>query len=151
MYSDQDLKEITSQMKKVLILLICGLGFFIVISIVIAKLTSNRIGMAFMIFGTCVEVFVLGMYGTPIFAYYRFIRDLTTGRSRNIDGLIKDITDKPIYKDNKLYFYEVTVEEDGVERILLLDQQKDWPTININRRYDFQIYENVIRELNQIG
>lgn len=151
MYSEQDFKDIAKQLKTVIILLIAGLIFFIFISILVANLVTNRAGMIIMVLGVCIEVFILGMYATPIFAYYRFIKDLVMGRSRQINGLVRSVSDRPIYKDNKLYFYEVTIEEDEVERVLLWDQQKDWPPINVNRHYSFQIHENFIKDLKQIG
>ena len=57
---------------------------------------------------------------------------------------MKGIGADPVYKDNKLYFYEINIEEDGVERMLLLDDQKEWPQIDINRLYRFEIHENFI-------
>lgn len=151
MYGEHDLNNITKQFKRILMLLFTSLVIFIVISIAIAKLVNNRFGMVVMLLGVCVDVFIWGMYATPIFAYYNFIKDLVTGRSREIQGLIKNISDNSVYKDNKLYFYEVTIEDDGVERVLLLDNQKEWPHVNINRLYSFQIHENFVKDLKQIG
>lgn len=151
MYDEQDFGNISKQLKRILILLFSILAFFIVISIVIAKLVNNRLGMVVMLLGVCVDVFILGMYVTPIFSYYGFIKDLATGRSRKIEGLVKGISEKPVYKDNKLFYYELKIVEDGVERVLLLDDQKEWPNINVDRRYGFQIHENFVINLWEIA
>ena len=82
---------------------------------------------------------------------YKYIKDLVTGRSREIQGLVKDVSDHPVYKDNKLYYYEVIIEEDEIERILLLDDQKDWPSLDINKVYKFEIHENYVKDLQPIS
>ena len=123
-YSQQDLDNITKQLRNAVILLLAILLGFLVISIIIANLVTNVAGMVVMVVGVCAAVFFWGMYISPVNAYYRFIRDLITGRSREIQGLVKDVSDHPVYKDNKLYYYEVIIEEDEIERILLLDDQK---------------------------
>lgn len=151
MYTEQDLINITKQFKKILGLLFAILLLFIGISIAIAKLVSNRLGMIVMVLGVCVDIFVWGMYATPIFAYYNFIKDLITGRTRDIEAIVKEMGSYPVYKDNKLYFYEVTIEEDGVERIVLLDDQKEWPHIHTNKVYSFQIHQNFVKDFKQIA
>ena len=150
-YNQQDLDSITRQLKRVIALLAAIIIISLIISIFIAKMVTNKLGMMAMVVGVCIAIFFWGMYVNPIHAYCRFIRDLVTGRSREIQGLVKDVSEYPVYKDNKLYYYEVTIEEDDVERVLLLDDQKDWPNININRLYNFVIHENYVKDLHQIS
>ena len=150
MYRQEDFDGIKKQFTRIMTLMVAGLIFFIVISIVIANKIENWAGMIFLLVGICVEIFVWGVYTAPIFSYYRFIRDLVTGKTREIEGLVKGIGADPVYKDNKLYFYEINIEEDGVERMLLLDDQKEWPQIDINRLYRFEIHENFITDFTPV-
>ncbi len=150
MYKDDDLTAMAEQLKKTIVLMIVILATFIIISVVIAKFLSNKVGMVVMIFGVCLEVFILGVYTTPILAYYRYIRDLTIGRTRGIKGIVKSVRDRPVYKDNKLFFYEIIIEEDGIERVLLLDEQISWPKISPNKEYMFQVHESFIMSLNPV-
>lgn len=148
MYNRGDLDNITKQVKKTIILLLASLIFFIIISIIAANLLHNWLGMIMLVLGVCIIMFTWGMYATPIFAYSRFIRELVTGRTREIQGLVKNLSKNPVYKDNKLYFYELNIVEDGIERMLLLDDQKDWPQIQPNKVYNFQIHESFITDFN---
>ncbi|NLI61169.1 MAG: GIY-YIG nuclease family protein [Clostridiales bacterium] len=144
MYSQQDLQSINKQLKKVVIGLIAIFLFFLIISIFIKNSVNNITGMIVMILGVCLNIFLWSMYASPIFAYYKFVKDIVTGRTREIQGLVKNISTQPLYKDNKLFYYEVIIEENGVERMLLLDDQKEWPKINKNELYNFQIHDNFI-------
>ena len=150
-YNQQDFNSITKQLKRTIILLLGILVVFLIAAILTANLVTNRVGMVVMIVGVCLDVFLWGIYANPILAYYRFIRDLVTGRTREIQGLVKEISERPVYKDNKLYYYELTIEDDGIERVLLLDNQKNWPKLNFNRLYSFEIHENYVKDLNQIS
>ncbi len=150
-YSQQDLDNITKQFRNALIILLAILLGFIVISVFIANLIANKLGMVVMVVGVCITIFFGGMYVNPVYAYYKFIKDLVTGRSREIQGLVKAVSDHPVYKDNKLFYYEVTIEEDEIERVLLLDDQKDWPKIDTNKLYKFEIHENFVKNLQQIS
>jgi len=150
-YSQQDLDNITKQFKNAVIILLAILLGFLVISIIVANLATNRAGMITMVVGVCGAIFFWGMYVSPVYAYYKFIRDLITGRSREIQALVKDVSDHPVYKDNKLYYYEIIIEEDEIERVLLLDDQKDWPRLNINKMYNFEIHENYVKNFQQIS
>lgn len=132
---------------RTLVLLLVGLIFFIVISVIIAKRIENWAGMVFLLLGVSAGVFIWGVYVAPVFAYFRFLKDLITGKTRQIHGRAVEVSSHPVYKDNKLYFYEVGIEEDGVERLLLLDDQKEWPKINISESYNFEVHENFITDI----
>ncbi|MGI5852632.1 MAG: hypothetical protein GX340_08260 [Clostridiales bacterium] len=150
MYRQEDFDSIKKQFTRITTLMFAGLIFFIISSIVIANRVENWVGMIFLLVGICVEIFVWGVFAAPIFSYYRFIRDLVTGRTREIEGLVKGLSTDPVYKDNKLYFYEINIEEDGIERVLLLDDQKEWPQIHINSLYRFEIHENFITDFTPV-
>ncbi|NLN41224.1 MAG: hypothetical protein GX160_04430 [Clostridiales bacterium] len=149
-YSQQDLDNITKQLIKAIILLGAIFLVFLVISIFVANSVANQVGMLVMLVGVCIAIFFWGMYVNSVYAYYKYIKDLVTGRSREIQGLVKAVSDHPVYKDNKLFYYEVTIEEDEIERVLLLDDQKDWPKINTDKLYKFEIHENYVKDFHQI-
>lgn len=143
MYSMDDLLSVKSQIKKYLIIVI---GIFVVFlaAAIITKDSNNILSTAILVIGVCIDVFIWGMYVSPVIAYYRYVRDIITGRSRVITGIVKKVGKEPVYKDNKLFYYEVVIEEDEVERVLLLDDQKKWPEIFTGKVYEFKMYENYV-------
>jgi len=138
-----DLLSVKSQIKKYLIIVI---GIFVVFlaAAIITKDSNNILSTAILVIGVCIDVFIWGMYVSPVIAYYRYVRDIITGRSRVITGIVKKVGKEPVYKDNKLFYYEVVIEEDEVERVLLLDDQKKWPEIFTGKVYEFKMYENYV-------
>ena len=118
MYRQEDFDGIKKQFTRIMTLMVAGLIFFIISSIVIANRVENWVGMIFLLVGICVEIFVWGVFAAPIFSYYRFIRDLVTGRTREIEGLVKGLSTDPVYRTTS-YTYEINIEEDGIERASL--------------------------------
>jgi len=142
-YSKDDLIAVKGQITKFLLLLLGIFAIFLTAAI-LAKKSSENLGMIIIVIGVCIDIFIWGMFTAPMVAYYRYLRDVTTGRSRVITGVVKKVGKEPVYKDNKLFYYEVLIEEDGIERILLLDNQKQWPEISAGQTYDFVIHENYV-------
>ena len=66
MYRQEDFDGIKKQFTRIMTLMVAGLIFFIVISIVIANKIENWAGMIFLLVGICVEIFVWGVYTAPI-------------------------------------------------------------------------------------
>ena len=58
MYRQEDFDGIKKQFTRIMTLMVAGLIFFIVISIVIANKIENWAGMIFLLVGICVEIFV---------------------------------------------------------------------------------------------
>lgn len=147
MYDDKVLQKIMHQIKVTIFAVSVIFILSIVLSIVIAFLFSNNVGVALLTAGICLCIFVWGIYGTPVLNYYNFVKDITTGRSRTIDGTVKKIGATPIYKDNKLYFYEVLIDEAGEERLILNDANYPIEGIKENQRCLFDIHENYIKNI----
>ena len=57
-YSQQDLDNITKQFRNALIILLAILLGFIVISVFIANLIANKLGMVVMVVGVCITIFL---------------------------------------------------------------------------------------------
>jgi hypothetical protein len=52
-----------------------------------------------------------------------------------------------VYKDSKLYFYEVLIDEAGEERLLLNDANSPIKGIKENHKFLFNIHENYIKNV----
>jgi len=148
MYSQSDLVDTKNQIKKIFLIILVIFALFLTAAIII-KQSNDTLGMIIIVVGVCIDIFIWGMYGTPVMAYYRYVRDIITGRSRNIKGIVKRVGTEPVYKDNKLFYYEILIEEDGIERVLFLDNQKKWPKIVTDKTYEFQIYENYVMNIKE--
>lgn len=147
MYREAELNSVGKQLKR--ILLLAGGVLFIFLTAAFSFMTRwpSWIGTIFLLFGVVFCVFLWGIYGTPVLAYYRFVRDIVTGRSREVSGKVLRVEKEPVYKDNKLLYYEVIIEEDKVERLLLLDANRETPPLMINTAYTFRVHENFIVDI----
>jgi len=146
-YREEDLQQTGKQLKKVILVMSAVLVAFLAISIALASLVNNTLGLIVLLIGICLDIFIWGVYGSQILAYYRFLRDMFTGRQRVESGVVKRVGNQPVYKDNKLYYYEVLIENDGVERILLVDANKPMPDIQVGQRYEFKVFQNFVIDI----
>ena len=146
MYHESDYTEIKKQVKQTIIITAVIALIFIIPAIAFLLRKPQWIGATFLSVGICLSIFIWGVYGTPVYSYYRYIRDILEGRTRETTGKVIRIAEEPVYKDNRLLFYEVIVEDaaDGVERILLLDENKGKPQLQIGSRYFFRTHQNFI-------
>lgn len=147
MYREEDLQQTGKQLKKVILVMSAVLVAFLAISIALASLVNNTLGLIVLLIGICLDIFIWGVYGSQILAYYRFLRDMFTGRQRVESGVVKRVGNQPVYKDNKLYYYEVLIENDGVERILLVDANKPLPDIQVGQKYEFKVFQNFVIDM----
>ena len=78
--------------------------------------------------------------------YYRYIKDIREGRAKELRGKVVEITDEPVYKDNRLLFYEITLKDakDGVEKLILFDGNKGKPPLETGSNYSFRSHQNYI-------
>ncbi len=147
MYSQEDIQQSWRQLKRIIILLAAILIAFLLISIALAIMVDNTLGMIILLVGICLDIFIWGLYGSQVLAYYRFLSDMFTGRQRVESGVVKSVGTQPVYKDNKLYYYEVLIENDGTEQILLMDANKPLPHLYIGRRYEFKVFQNFVIDI----
>ncbi len=147
MYSQEDLQQTAKQLKRIILLLACVLIAFLVISIALAKMVNNTLGMIILLIGVCLDIYIWGLYGSQVLAYYRFLGDMFTGRQRVEAGVVKRVGTQPVYKDNKLYYYEVLIENDGTEQILLVDANKPLPNIQVGQKYEFKVFQNFVIDI----
>ena len=147
MYTSDDFYAIKRQIRSVLIKVAIIFAVFLTISLIIAKKISNPLGLLVLIIGICIDEFIWGIYGKPVVTYKKFVREILTGRERQKRGYIVEIGAEPVYKDNKLFYYEIFIKEDksdDVEQMLLLDSNKELPDLQYGRWYEFQLYQNYI-------
>lgn len=147
MYDEKLLHKVMHQVKVTMFVVSIIFILSLVLSILIASTFSNNLGMALLIIGICLCIFIWGVYGTPVVNYYNFAKDMASGRSRTIDGTVKKVGVTPVYKDSKLYFYEVLIDEAGEERLLLNDANSPIKGIEENQRCLFNIHENYIKNV----
>jgi hypothetical protein len=146
-YSQEDLQQSGKQLKRIFFIIGIILVFFLIISIVLANIVDNALGMVVLLVGICIDIFIWGVYGNQVLAYYRFLKDILTGRQRVEAGVVKSVGTQPVYKDNKLFYYEVLIENDGTELMLLVDANKPLPNFHIGKRYEFKVSQNFILDI----
>jgi hypothetical protein len=149
MYNNTDLVEARNQLLKMVLLV---LGIFLVIfipSVAFLLRKPQWMGASVLTAGVCIATFLWGVWGTPTYYYYRFVKDINEGRNREMSGRVFKVEERPVYKDNRLLYYQIWVvdDEDGEERILLYDDNKGIPPIQADRNYTFRIHENFIIQI----
>ncbi|HOB19960.1 MAG TPA: hypothetical protein PK830_01090 [Candidatus Atribacteria bacterium] len=144
MYSEEEQLQVHKQFKSNLITAILVLVLFLAIALAFMTRLEQWIGAVFLSVGVCISLFLLLIYTLPVWYYYRFVSDIVNGRSREIQARVIRVADKPVYKDNKLLYYEVIVIEDDVERMLLFDANKGRPEVKQGDMAIFRIHENFI-------
>jgi len=147
MYSNDEKTLVGKQFKKYLLLSIAIVVAFAILAFAFMARLAQWKGALFLSVGVCIGIFILTIYAFPIRAYYRFISDILRGQSREIRVPIIKVSDQPVYKDNKLLFYEISTLEEDVERMLLFDANKGKPDLNVGDEVVFRIYENYIIEI----
>jgi hypothetical protein len=150
-YSETDFTEVRGQLKKVILLSAGILLVFIILTTAFLLRQPQWIGATVLSAGVCLAVFIWGVFGTPTYSYYHYIKDIAEGRTREMKGSVVKLTDTPVYKDNRLLFYEVLVkdQEDGIEKVLLFDENKGKPELHIGRAYTFRTHQNFIIHLEE--
>lgn len=144
-YGEADFLSIKQQVKKTLIVIVVIFLAFLITAVAFMLRQPQWMGAGFLIIGVCICIFILGIYGTPAIAYYRYVRDITEGKTREIKGKVIKLSEQPVYKDNKLFFYELwIIDDESEERVLLYDRNKGEPHIGLNQEYTFEIHENFI-------
>lgn len=147
MYKQEDLQQTGKQLKRIILIISAILVLFIAISIILANAVDNTLGLVVLLVGICLDIFIWGVYGSQLLAYYRFLRDMFTGRQRVESGIVKRVETRPVYKDNRLYYYEVLIENDGVEQMLLVDANKPLPNLQVGQRYEFKVFQNFVMDI----
>jgi hypothetical protein len=150
-YNDNDFTEVKGQVRKITLLVVVIALIFIITAIAFLLRKPQWIGATFLSIGVCLSIFIWGVYGTPILSYYRYIKDIKEGRTQEVRGKVLNISDEPVYKDNRLLFYEVTLmdEKDGVERLLLFDDNIGKPPFEVGSDYHFRTHQNYIIQAEQ--
>ena len=153
MYTKDDFDALKKQVLTWVIVLLGVFGIFLTIALLVSKNVSNPLGLFILVIGVCVDEFIWGVYLRPVVTYRKFVREILTGRERQRRGYVVDIGEKPVYKDNKLFYYEVFIQEDesdDVKQMLLLDGNKEPQSIKNDNWYEFDIYQNYITGINPI-
>ncbi|AEE96361.1 hypothetical protein [Mahella australiensis] len=145
MYSQEDLKKLSGRVKTIVIITAVIFIGFLIAAIYVAVNNAQWIGQLILIIGVCIDIFIWGIKATPTLCYRGFVKEILTGLSRTERGRVISISDEPVYKDNRLFYYEVLImQDDGTQRILLLDVYKNAQDLREGAKYDFKIHDNYI-------
>ena len=89
MYKHEDIYEVRKQINLMIAVIAIIFAAFLIISVVVASTVNNRLGMIILIIGICLDIFVWGMYGSPILAYHSFLKDILPDGSESNRVLLK--------------------------------------------------------------
>lgn len=144
-YSGKDLKSVLTQLivnaAIDIVLLAAGITF----GYIVAMNKSLFAGIIVMYVFLFAAIFVLGNFVLPCVYYYKYLLEIFTGKYSKRSGIIAKIGNKPVYKDNKNYFYEIDVElGDGMYCLFLYDANLGSPAMTVGEQKTLICYENFI-------
>lgn len=148
MYTQEDLSKLNKQVRNILfITIVIFIGFLIAAVMIAIYDKSQWLAQLVLIIGVCLDIFIWGIKATPTLCYRGFINEILNGLSREEIGRVVNISSEPVYKDNKLFYYEVLIEQsndEDVQRVLLLDIYKNTNDIKPGETYVFKVHSNFI-------
>ena len=132
-YSVLDIKSTEKQYIKGLIFLGVFIFLMLAASIVLGLLKYVTEGTIVVVAACIISVFVYGMYVSPLHRYTSYLSEVITGTKHKVTCVVKSISKTPVYKDNKLYFYEITVNacNEEFDRLYLFDANINLPDIHV--------------------
>jgi len=108
---------------------------------------SSPAGLILLVLGIAAYIAYWGVRGSQVWAYHRFAMEMCLGRHREIHSQVVKISEQPVYKDNKLYYYEIDTAQDGVERMLLWDANFPLPAIQPGQTVSFSVMDKYIWDI----
>ena len=148
LYEQKNLKSVSIQLIVILslslIVLVGGVVAGLLISIGGEKSMGSTVGTV----SICVFIFLLGNFIMPCYNYYKYLVEMFRGRHCKRGGIVKSISKRPMYKDNKNYYYEIDVEvEKEMYAMLMYDANLGKPPMQIGDEKSFICYENYIVQI----
>lgn len=149
LYSEKDLKDVLKQLVIYIAVGVIILIVGIIVSYVLALNITSTLGTFVILLTTFLCVFWFGTVISPCYYYYKFLLEALTGRCKIMGGRVITIGKKPIYKDNKNFYYEVDIEVAAEKYALFLyDANLGQPNFNEGDRIKCTCYENYILKVN---
>ncbi len=142
-YSEKDIRDVRTELFIFIAIdvavLIAGfaLAYFLALNI------AEALGTVCVIICVALCVFIFGNFVSPCYHYYKYLLEVLSGRFRVSSGVIKSISSKPIYKDNKNHYYEVDIEViPGKYALFLYDANLGEPPFSQGQRIKCLCCEN---------
>ncbi len=145
LYNAKDIKNVLVQVSVngaiTLVLMILSIVF----GYITAVNVNEILGAVILIAGLAVTIFVFGNFTLPCYRYYRYLLDIFTGKYTKRSGVISSVGEKPVYKDNKNYYYEVEFNfGSGYNGLFLYDANLGKPEFKAGDKKTLVSSENFI-------
>ena len=148
LYSEKDVKITLRQMMVYLCVAVVVAAAGIVAGLLLGFSDHLSTGTIVAILCIAGAVFLFGNFFAPCYSYYKYLNEVLSGRSHLREGIVREISKKPIYKDNKNYYYEVLVEmDDDLYAQFWYDSNLGKPPLEVGKPVQMKCYENFIIEI----
>ena len=148
LYSEKDIKITFRQMMVYLCVAVVVAAAGIVAGLLLGFSDHLSTGTIVAILCIAGAVFLFGNFFAPCYSNYKYLNEVLSGRSHLREGIVREISKKPIYKDNKNYYYEVLVEmDDDLYAQFLYDSNLGKPPLEVGKPVQMKCYENFIIEI----
>lgn len=145
LYSGDDVKSVLRQLWVFAVIDVIVLVGGFIYAFYVALNDSTFWGGVIATLVLCLFIFLLGNTVLPCVHYYKYLIDVFTGKYTRRSGIVSRISDKPLYKDNKNYYYEVDVDlGDSKYGMFLYDANVGEPEFSVGDNLIITCYENFI-------
>jgi hypothetical protein len=118
---------------------------FLAMGVAIAIPNQSKWSVVPGIIGIIIGLFIWGIWGSQYHAYLKFVREILTGQTREEHVMVKHVGEQLVYKDNRLMYYEVEIQDSkGVDRTLLYDFNQEKPSYKEDTDYTFIVHGHYI-------
>lgn len=151
MYPEAFVERVNTQNKAMIRNAVIILLVSLIAAILMGVFVSSPVGLVLLCLGIAAYITYWGVRGSQVWAYHRFAMEMCLGRHREIETEILRVSEGPVYKDNKLYFYEIETIQGGVERMLLWDANFPLPAIQPGQKVTFSVIDKYIWDIVHSG
>lgn len=147
MYSEVFIEQVRHQRNAMIRRAAAIMAVFLAAAILVGVFAASTLGLIVLCLGIAILLAYWGVRGSQVSAYYRYVMDVFMGRHRELEADVLSVSPEAVYKDNKLYYYEIETRQDDVERMLLWDANLPLPDIKVGQRVTFSVMDKYIWEI----
>jgi hypothetical protein len=147
MYTESFIEQVRRQRNAMIRRAAAIIVVFLTAAILVGVFAESALGLIVFCLGIAALLAFWGVRGAQVSAYYRYVMDVFMGRHRELETDVLSVSPEAVYKDNKLYYYEIETRQGDVERMLLWDANLPLPDIKAGQRVVFSVMDRYIWEI----
>lgn len=146
MYTEKDVQGTRAQLiRRVAVAAIAALILNGIAAVIMYTVRIEWLSMALALLGGAAAIFCWGMFGRPVYAYLRYLREVVSGRTHDFTGVLTEIAQDSVREGvpcKTLFFSD---DAGDAQRLCYYDLYK-YPTegCQVNQRYTVTVHGQAI-------